>query len=316
LARRQPQLPEDAPLAESSYRPGWLAIAAIVALRLVLGLHFFVEGYTKLTDAKPFSAPFLSSARGPLAAPFKAMVWDADGLYRLDSKGTLAHWDRYRTRITRHYGFDEGQIKDADQVLKTYKDRLSAFVRGKSEEIQEYYKWIDRRTANAKDPARQLASLQTHDARIQTETKKLYGEVIPTIDRLWQDLENDLNAIATEAQWKRHGRLEIGKIGRRFGDSETLDWLMPYFDLGVGICLLIGLLTRPAAILAAGFLATVFLSHFPPEPGPASTYYHLVELFALLAIAAIGAGRFLGIDYFFGGLKAWCCPGKGARETK
>jgi uncharacterized membrane protein YphA (DoxX/SURF4 family) len=287
-----------------------------VALRLVLGLHFFVEGYTKLADPKPFSAPFLGSSRGPLAAPFKAMVWDPDGLHRLDLKATTAHWDRYRSRIVRHYGFSADQAKQADDVLKAYKDRLNSFARSKSEEFQEYYKWIERRAANAKDPARQLASLQVHDARIEAETKKLYGELVPTIDRLWKDLESDMNGLATEVQWRRHGRLEIGKVGRRFGDSETLDRFMPYFDLAVGICLVLGFLTRPAAILGAGFLATVFLSHFPPEAGPGSTYYHLVEMMALLAVAAIGAGRFFGIDYLFGGLKAWCCPGKGARETK
>lgn len=309
-------LPEDLPLADSSYRIGWLAASAIVLLRLVVGLHFFVEGYTKLADPKPFSAPFFNSASGPLASQYKAIVWDPDGLYRLHKDGTLDHWDGYRNRVIRHYGFDEGQTKKADVALKTYKDRLNQFFRANGEEIQEYYQWIDRRKANANDPIRELDSLKTHDARIDAEIRSQYGKLIPTIDRIWQDLENDLNDIATEEQWKRHGRLEIDKIGRRWIDSDRLDAVMPYFDLAIGICLLLGLLTRPAAILAATFLASVVLSRFPPEPGPTSTYYHLVEMTALLALAAIGAGRFFGIDYLFGGLKAWCCPAKATGEAK
>lgn len=282
----------------------------------MIGLHFFVEGYTKLTDPKPFSAPFFGSARGPFAGPYKAMVWDADGLFRLDRDGTLAHWDRYRSQVIRHYGFEEGQVKKADQALKTYEDRLKTFLGEKRDEIEEYRQWIGRRNANARLPERELASLQAHDAKIQAEMRKLYADLVPPIDGLWKDLENDLNAIATVDQWKRHGRLAIGKPGRRLLDSETMDRFMPYFDLGIGLCLLLGLLTRPAAILGAAFLASVILSRFPPEAGPASTFYHAVEMVALLVLAAIGAGRYLGLDYFFGGLKAWCCPPKTQGEKQ
>ena len=41
------------------------------------------------------------------------MVWDADGLFRLDVKTTLAEWDAYRNRVVNHYGFDEKQQKAA-----------------------------------------------------------------------------------------------------------------------------------------------------------------------------------------------------------
>ena len=92
--------------------------------------------------------------------------------------------------------------------------------------------------------------------------------------------------------------------------DETLDAVVPYFDLTVGVLLIIGLLTRPAALVAAAFLASVIFSQFPPTPGPGSTYYHLVEMLALLVLAGVGAGRFLGIDYLFGGLKELCCPSK------
>jgi uncharacterized membrane protein YphA (DoxX/SURF4 family) len=273
----------------------------------VLGLHFLVEGVTKLQDGKPFTAPFFASARGPAAPLFKSMVWDQDGKWRLNQDATLAHWDQYKSRIVNHYGFDDKQTKQADAVLSTYKSRLDWFLKDKEESIAEYENQLERRAKNAGEETRQLASLQTHDARIESETKKLYGELIPPIDGLWKDLENDLNALATPEQWKRHGRLTIGKTGRSFPDAETLDAIMPYFDVAVGVCLLLGLFTRPAAILAALFLATVFISHFPPEPGPGSTYYHLVEMMALLAIAAIGGGRYLGLDCLLGKV---CCRRK------
>src|SRR5438552_6589193 len=200
------------------------------------------------------------------------MVWDADGLYRLDVEATLADWDAYRNRIVNHYGFDEKQQKAAADTVKRYEARLKQFVGSKSETIDEYRKWLDRRDENAKDKSRELASLQTHDARTAGEIRKMYAELIPPIDRLWKDLENDLNAISTEEQWTRHGRLAIGKPGRALVDSETMDRVVPWFDVAIGACLILGLFTRAAAILGAVFLASVCAAQWPLTPGAAAIY--------------------------------------------
>ena len=71
-------------MADSSYRIGWLAAAAIALLRIGIGVHFLSEGWTKVDDPKPFSAAFFGNAKGPLAPLYKQMVWDADGVHRLD----------------------------------------------------------------------------------------------------------------------------------------------------------------------------------------------------------------------------------------
>jgi uncharacterized membrane protein YphA (DoxX/SURF4 family) len=297
-------------VSRSSFCISGLAAAAIVLLRVGIGVHFLAEGWTKLEHPKPFSGGFFGNAKGPLAPLYKNLVWDPDGVYRLDLEGTLTDWDTYRNKIVNHYGFDDKQQKAAADTLKRYEARLKQFQASKSETIEEYRLWLERRDKNATDPARKLASLQTHDARIAGETRKLYGELIPTIDRLWKDLENDLNAIATEEQWSRHGRLAISKPGRTPIDSESMDRIVPWFDVAVGACLILGLLTRPAAILGALFLASVCASQWPLAPGAMPIYNQAIEMLALLALAAIGAGRFVGLDYFLGGLRNVCCPPK------
>ena len=299
-------------MSVSSCPIGWLAAAAIVALRVGIGVHFLSEGWTKLENPKPFSAGFFGNAKGPLAPLYKGLVWDADGEFRLDLDGTLADWDDYRQRIVNHYGFDDKQTRQAEQTYKTYEGRLRQFIGSKSETIEEYFDWVDRRRKNAKDPARQLSSLQAHDVRIAGETRKLWTELIPTIDRLWKDYESDLNAIATDEQWQRRGRLAIGKPGRTPIDSESMDRVIPWFDVAIGACLILGFLTRPAAILGAAFLASVCAAQWPGSPGALPIYNQFVEMLALLVLAAVGAGQFLGIDYLFGGLKARCFP---ARNT-
>jgi uncharacterized membrane protein YphA (DoxX/SURF4 family) len=128
-------------------------------------------------------------------------------------------------------------------------------------------------------------------------------ELVPPIDRVWKDLENDLNAIATEDQWRARGRLAIGKPGRSPMDTETMDRVVPWFDTLIGVCLILGFATRPAAILGALFLASICASQWPLSPGAAPIYNQAVEMLALIALAAIGAGSFFGID-------AICCPFK------
>lgn len=305
--------PGVAPLTATTHRIGWLAAAAVVALRLMIGLHFFLEGTGKLADPKPFSAPFFGNAKGPLAGVYKGLVWDPDGLYRLDEQATIDYWDNYRNRIVAHYGFDDKQKKEANAALQTITDRYKYHLGSKEDEIAEYRLMLARRDANAKDEVRQLASLQSHDSRIASETRKLYSQIVPPIDKLWRDLETDLNNVATAEQWKPRGHLKIGRLGGGSFDAETMDTLVPYFNVAVGVCLLLGLFTRPAAIAGAIFLASVCASQWPGTPGAAPIFYQAVEMFALLTLAAIGAGRYFGLDYFLGNI---CCRRKPTGETK
>jgi len=81
-------------------------------------------------------------------------------------------------------------------------------------------------------------------------------------------------------------------------DTSVIDSIVPYFDMLVGWCLLLGLFTPVAALAAAGFLGSVFLSQYPPLTGPTSSNYQLIECMACLVLAATGAGRFAGLDFF------------------
>jgi uncharacterized membrane protein YphA (DoxX/SURF4 family) len=268
-----------------------------------IGLHFYLEGATKLRDQRPFSAGFLSNAKGPLAPYYKQMVWDADGLYRLNYNYTQPHWDSYKNRIIAHYGFDQSQSAQATELFNAYVRRYAHLLSEKQDDLNQYYAELKRRDANAADPTRSLGSLQAHDARIAQERTQLAAPVLATIDKMWKDLENDLNAIATTEQYKRHGRLEIGKVGRRPLDSVFMDRWVPYFDMAVGACLILGLFTRPAALAGGLFLLFVCLSQWPLAAGAAAIYYQAIEMLALFALAAIGAGQYAGLDFVLGGLR-------------
>jgi uncharacterized membrane protein YphA (DoxX/SURF4 family) len=73
----------------------------------------------------------------------------------------------------------------------------------------------------------------------------------------------------------------------------------------MGICLILGLFTRPAALAGAVFLGQIYLS-MPPWPGlPANPmaeghYFivnkNLIEMLACLALASLPTGSWIGLD--------------------
>ncbi len=65
-------------------------------------------------------------------------------------------------------------------------------------------------------------------------------------------------------------------------------------EISVGVLLVIGLLTRPVAFVAFGFLASLWVS----EWGSSWIWELLVPVLASLALAVGGAGRTWGVDSF------------------
>lgn len=293
-----------------SARFGLATIVVLVALRLAIGWHFFQEGSSKLSSGKFSSVGFLQSAKGPLAPLYHGRIWDADGLHRLSLDSTLDSWNQFRQRLINHYGFAEDQAKKADQVFKYREGQLRWFFEENAEDLQQYRLGLERRDRNRADAARrEVPSLRGQAEQIEAELVKKRGPWLADLDKLWKGYEADLNAIATGPQLNR-GYFALPKPGRRMLDSEAVNKIIPYFDLLIGIALLLGLLTRVASVAAAGFLASVVASQWPGAEGAAPVYFQSVEMLALLLLAAAGAGRFAGLDFFLGFFYKNCCKRK------
>ena len=124
------------PLVSFSKTQYVVAFAALVALRVVVGFHFFMEGTDKLKSGQFTAEPFLNAAVGPAAPWAKQMLDDPDGQMRLclvelrDDDGNaktdpqgypqfdldpslpLALWDDFIDRARRYYAYqDPGRIE-------------------------------------------------------------------------------------------------------------------------------------------------------------------------------------------------------------
>lgn len=202
-----------------------------------------------------------------------------------------------------------GQDEQAKAVLERWKDRLKIFFSDNREEINKYFQGLQRREKNADDPVRQeVASLSGQAAEIAANLKKDRGPWLAEIDAMWTGVEQDLNDVATDEQQSRQGYLELSKPDRKGRTLSIVDAVIPWFDFLVGALLVLGLFTRPAAIAGALLLLGVVATQPPWVNGTIDTYYQTVELFALLVLAATGAGRWAGLDFFIRCLRYKCCP--------
>jgi len=86
--------------------------------------------------------------------------------------------------------------------------------------------------------------------------------------------------------------------------SEKQAWLhtmnigVTVLTISVGVCLLLGFLTRLAAIAGALFLLAVIATQPPWVADAAPTMSQVIEFAGLLVLAGTGAGRWVGLDYF------------------
>lgn len=280
-------------------RLGLLGIAMLVLLRVCVGFHFYTEGLDK--SAGDFDAgKFFSTARGPFAEHFQQQIWDWDGSVRLDEERTLAFWRGYVTRLKKHYAMNDSQQNSVNAAYVRAEAQLKWILESSQAEIEEFELGKKRLEALYRDAMRDgVSSMEGQRETIRKEWQKLIAPVFVQIDKVWTNLETEANDVATTEQVEAKGIYKLGKPRNVAIDTSVINPIIPYFDLTIGVCLILGLFTPVAALIAAAFLGSVFLSQFPPVAGPGSTYYHMVEAAACLVLAGTGAGRFAGLDFIF-----------------
>lgn len=261
-----------------------------------------MEGSKKFHSGDFSSAGFLRNAKGPLADNFRNMVFDIYGTQRLNKQFIAERAAGYRDMATRTFGADlEPKFQ---KQLQNYIARINYYFDDNNEDIEEYRNELQSFEAKRNNPS--LRGVAHHEDRLVEKDKELYGKLnkwTKDIALYEADYIDDLNRIgqsATESKYKvwqvnpNQGRIDV-----------AVAWILTVS----GLLLIVGLFTRLAALAVAGFLLQVFLAQWPLAYGAdtAVSYYQSVEIISLLLIAAIGAGKFAGLDFILWNSFAKCC---------
>ena len=226
-----------------------------------------------------------------------------------DPQLTFAIWDDFVDRASQHYKFDEQQIEDANLILTTHEEELAYWLDVNRTELIQHFSTSSRldgfdRDGNQRDKiAIQVTSLREQVDTIRKDRGKKVKGWSGEVTAIWDSLENQVNSLAAAGKSSLNGNQKAiyplhRPFAQKYSKLQVINKIIPWFDLVIGSLLILGLFTRFASLLGAGFLASVIATQPPWIPGTTPTYYQAIELFALLVIFATCAGRIGGLDFF------------------
>jgi uncharacterized membrane protein YphA (DoxX/SURF4 family) len=295
-----------------------LAVAALAFLRIVVGLHFFLEGLSHLRDPDWSSAGFRKAAVGPWADFYRSSLpetgnW-SDTLGKTDARSVaeaadawkasvVAGWKKQLADREKIVPLDAAGRTAAEQRLAAATAELDDLVAGMTDDLADYRLQLDRLS----DMERSRAASQIPYARdrVAKKRRELAGQAGG-----WM---KDADAIGTKlvAEWDEPlsaaDRLRQGAASARTSLWKA-DRFVSWSLVTIGACLALGILVQFNAMGAACFLVSVIASQPFWVPGAQATYDQWVELAALLAIASLPTGGWSGLDFFIGKWFGTWCP--------
>ncbi len=291
-----------------TFQIGTVAVVMMVILRLSIGCHFLYEGVWKIAHPEFSADGFLTQAKGPAAWIFYAMVPDIDGHQRLEiadgatGKWYIDRWQKLQRKVVHKYRLDDRQATETQEIYQRFADGLVGYLEENSEAIAQYFNSLDRFQA-ARAAGNDGAAYQkkrTWDR--QQELRREANQWLSAVDEMELAYHDALWSALSEDQRQR-GTLPVG-----WTMSDLINFAVTYGLTAIGLCLVLGLATRPAALGGVAFLTFVLLTQppwptiYPPAPevvGHAMLVdKNFIELVALLVVATTAVGRWGGLDYF------------------
>ncbi len=236
-----------------------------------------VYGDSKAADAEAKLAAIL-----PTAAP-SAVAFDAI------PAPIREMWNKYSAEFHSVYALTETESEKANEAFAERKQRLANWYFGR-EEVMGAPKPGSGFEKLAKD-YKDAAPEKKADAR---------KALVAGLDGKFDELKASL-AAAVPADNAVKQTIEPTVVSPIVRMDKITMWAISIF----GACLLLGLFTRLNCVLAAGFLIMTYLTHppfpwytLPPgtEGNPLFINKNVIECLALLSLACLPTGRWLGLD--------------------
>lgn len=295
-------------------------VIALVALRLVTGWHFFSEGLSHYSDRTWSSEGFLRQAKGPLQPLYHGMLpdfhrWD-EYMYGPPTAGPGVtewkdqlqdDWHEYRLAFVNHYGLDTPAKDETPEQKKQRQQQKDETVKVLARARQQLEAWVAANTGAINENRHVLERLQQAQAekgaaevpfqrkRIGDQQAQFRGEIGPLVGQaraIEKDYYNQLRSVLMPEQRQR------SSLPAEHTKLDQVDKTLTNLLIGIGAFLIVGLFTRTAAVVGAGFLLSVALAQPFWLHDTIPTYNQYVEMIALLALATTHVGRWGGLDYF------------------
>jgi uncharacterized membrane protein YphA (DoxX/SURF4 family) len=291
-------------------RPPFLAILCLILLRVVVGLHFFLEGSSHLRDPDWSSVGFRRAAVGPLADRYRSVLPEVGGwsetLGRLDDRDQETASAAWAANVERGWRdllaarsavvpLDEAGKQAAEEAIAAARKDLGEFLASIAGELSDYRLELARLAGMERRP--EASGVPFERSRVAAKRREL-----DTIAADWMAAAEGLGRRLV-AEWNE----PLTDEQRRAAESAVppsplwkADRFVSWSLATIGACLVLGFLVKFNAMGGAIFLASVVASQPFWIPGAAETYDQWVELSACLVLASMPRGGWSGLDYFLG----------------
>jgi uncharacterized membrane protein YphA (DoxX/SURF4 family) len=274
----------------------------LVLLRVSVGWHFLYQGVWKLENPTFSSRGFLSHAKGPLADEFHKLIPDYDGRQRLDDEHRLGALNNYHSSFSKHFKLGPEQKEAAERVLVHRKAQVEQYFADYQEDIDTYWHEWDLLERAKQEPSRNMPFEQRRNWNKESELRGRAGVWGTDLEKMADEFKQDLDRLLDEDQRQR------GNIPQPLTSTFDMDDLITFSNIVIGVCLIVGLFTRLAALCGGVFMGLVVLAQpdwpglYPP-PHPLAGHSLIVnkefiEMMALFVLATTRVGRWGGLDFF------------------
>jgi uncharacterized membrane protein YphA (DoxX/SURF4 family) len=295
----------------------------LVALRMVIGWHFLVEGGHKLhthwqgktaTNTPWTGEGFFREGIGPAAPYFREFLGDPDqqALARLKPvdeqlpEALSQEWQAYVERYAEFYGLDADQRAKATALLADAKGKTLAWLKSGVAEVEKTFpsgtvelkQTTSKRVADYEAKLREIDEVlgrklpafnddveQARLRALKADAARMRTELLSDLGQQFDSFKKSLAPLLTEEQSKK-GFLPDA---RELRPIDYLDRVTMWTHVALGACLLLGLFTRFASLGLAVFLLCVTLIApalpYAPTPPGAIGHYLYVNLYVIEMIA-------------------------------
>ena len=315
-------------------RTAVVVTAALTFLRIVIGLHFFLEGSSHLRDPSWSSMGFRKAAVGPLSPFLKAdlpetgdwkntlgKVEDADPVtvanaaesWRSSLVGQWKKLGERRENVLRASGWTplENWSDMSSTAIDAADKKLAAMLDDAQADLVSYCREVIRLQETEKSVmARDVPFMRD---RVSTKQRELAGQRagwMEEADAVGRELVSAWNELlSTEDRRRADAAIEPTRLWKA---DRFVSWSLTT----IGACLVIGLLTKFNAMGGVFFLLSVVASQPFWLPAAQSTYEQWVEIAGLLVLASAPLGAWAGIDAFLMPILQKLCPMKMCCNSK
>lgn len=276
-------------------------------LRITIGWHLLYEGLHKLHQAEFSAEGYLSQAAGPFQDFFQyTVIEDFEGSKRLSVEENHRKMDDYYARFVSQFSLTPEQKSLADRALAARKANIAAYLSNPDNK-----KLIDNNAAawerlhKSKDAYKtQGGSAPYQDKRLWDQAQTLRADIRPALD--WvkaqhDGLKDDLQDILPLDQ----RRDVVYSIQEKLTNP---DQLVTYACIAIGICLMVGLFTRLAALGGVCFMAMIVASRLqwfgyylpPTHPAQGNSLFvtkEFIEMMCCFVLMTLPVGRWGGLDF-------------------